>query len=127
MSTRGLVGILNPDKTVTAIYNHFDSYFECLGKTLVEEFNEEEKVKALIKRGNGSFVTDEHGYRDETEDEKRIAFKDEKEYAEKCSEDIFIEYCYLWKNNQWFGSDTENDLSPLDSNGYPEGCKKEEE
>lgn len=124
MSTRGFVGILNPDETITAIYNHFDSYFECLGKTLVEEFSEEEKIKALIKRGNGSFVTNEHGYEDETEDEKRMVFKDEKEYIEECSKNVFIEYCYLWKNNQWFGSDTENDLKPLDSCGSPEACKE---
>ncbi len=126
MSTRGLVGILNPDKTVTAIYNHFDSYFDGLGATLVDEFNDEEKVKKLIQRGNGSYVTDEHGYNDESEDEKRTIFESEQEYFDKCSKDIFIEYCYLWKDGQWFGSDTVCKLGPLDSNGQPEGYKGEE-
>lgn len=101
MSTRGYVGRLNEDGTVDAIYNHFDSYYDGLGKNLIDFFDTKEKVDKLIRRGHGSNVIDEEGYKDN--DETCAHFDTEKDFENFIDEDIFIEYGYLFKDGKWFG------------------------
>lgn len=52
MATRSRIGIENPDGTVTSIYCHNSGYPEWNGKVLVENYEDPEKVKALIALGD---------------------------------------------------------------------------
>lgn len=101
MSTRGYVGRLNEDGSVDAIYNHFDSYFDGVGCDLLKSFNDKEKVDALIKRGPGSYVNDKEGYKDETADH----YKTLEDYTKKIDNDIFLEFGYIFMDNEWFGKE----------------------
>lgn len=99
MSTRGYVGRLNEDGSVDAIYNHFDSYFDGLGKDLLKNFDTKEKVDALIARGDGSYILDEECYDDATPHH----YTSKEEYLDKLDNDIFIEYIYLFVEGEWYG------------------------
>ena len=101
MSTRGYVGRLNEDGSVDAIYNHFDSYFDGLGKDLLKNFDTKEKVDALIARGSGSYVLDENGYEDEP---KFYHYDSVDDYLNALDNDVFAEYIYLFTpDNSWLG------------------------
>ena len=101
MSTRGYIGRLNEDGSVDAIYNHFDSYFDELGKDLLKNFDTKEKVDALIARGSGSYVLDEEGYNDEP---KSYHYDSIDDYLNELDHDIFAEYIYLFTtDNNWLG------------------------
>lgn len=102
MSTRCLVARLNEDGTVDAIYNHFDSYYDGLGADLLKYFDTKEKVDSLIKRGSGSYVLDEKGY----EDEKNSHYNSEDDFFKQVDSDCFIEFGYIWKDDQWFARDS---------------------
>lgn len=97
MSTRGYIGILNEDGSVDAIYNHFDSYFERLGRDLIRCFNSKEKIQALIKRGGGSYILDKEGYKNEN---KLKHCDSEEDFFEILNSGI--DFAYLWKDNKWY-------------------------
>jgi hypothetical protein len=101
MSTRALVGILYEDK-VKYIYNHFDGYPECLGKTLVENYRTREAVEELLSFGDASYIEDStntSGFymRDKGEVDCEARIIDVKEYVEK---EWFCDYKYLF-NGEW--------------------------
>ena len=98
MSTRGYVGRLNEDGSVDAIYNHFDSYFDGLGKDLLKDFNTKEKVDELIARGDGSYVSNATPYEDATPHH----FASKEEYLDALDNDVFIEYIYLFVEGMWY-------------------------
>lgn len=117
MSTRCLVARLNEDGTVDAIYNHFDSYYDGLGADLLKYFDTKEKVDSLIKRGSGSYVLDEKGY----EDEKNYHYNSEDDFFKQVDSDCFIEFGYIWKDDQWFARDSKyflNRTRAEDEEGY---------
>lgn len=118
MSTRGLVGILNKDNSVTAIYNHFDSYFDALGHDLVRSFRTTDEVLKLLERGSGSYILDKEGY---TDGETNYHYGTLSEFLDKCREDVFIEYCYIWKDDKWYGMDCyePKELEILAEDGLP--------
>lgn len=99
MSTRGYVGRLNADGSVDAIYNHFDSYFNCLGKDLLNKFTTQKSVDDLITRGDGSYVLDEGPY----EDAQPHHFDNLVDYEETIDNDIFLEYGYVFIEGKWYG------------------------
>ena len=51
MSTNALVAVKEGDSN-TGIYVHWDGYPEALGKTLIEHYNTEVKVRGLISKGD---------------------------------------------------------------------------
>lgn len=55
MSTNAFIGI-RENNSITYIYNHSDGYLEYLGRMLLEHYNSEEKVKALVELGDVSVV-----------------------------------------------------------------------
>ena len=59
MATRSNIGILNEDGTVTSIYCHWDGYPECVGKTLVNHYQDEDKIRHLISLGSISVLGEE--------------------------------------------------------------------
>jgi hypothetical protein len=61
MATRGRIGILNDDGTVLSIYCHYDNYLTGSGRTLLEHYNDEAKVRELMKLGDISSLGSELG------------------------------------------------------------------
>ena len=51
MATRSRIGIENEDGTVSSIYCHWDGYLSGVGKKLVENYTNRDKVKDLIELG----------------------------------------------------------------------------
>ena len=129
MSTRGQVAILDSDGKVRSIYNHFDSYFDGLGKTLVGNFSTEEKVKKLIERGDGSYVLDEEPYSDGNTE--AVVFENEDTWLKFVLDDVFMEYGYIWKDGAWYGFDgyerNFKGVGKLNDDGWPEGYEKPKE
>ena len=56
MATRSNIGILNEDGTITAIYCHWDGYPEGVGTTLVNHYQDEDKVRELLSLGSISIL-----------------------------------------------------------------------
>ena len=56
MATRSNIGILNEDGTITAIYCHWDGYPEGVGLTLVNHYQDEDKVRELLSLGSLSIL-----------------------------------------------------------------------
>jgi hypothetical protein len=101
MSTRALVGILN-ENMVTYIYNHFDGYPECLGKTLVENYRTREIVEELLSFGDASYIEEsanksEFYMRDKGETDCEARVVGAQEYIEK---EWFCDFKYLF-NGEW--------------------------
>ena len=59
MSTRSLIGKLNPDNTVTSIYCHHDGYPTYVGRILMESYSDESQLDKLLALGDLS-VLDHH-------------------------------------------------------------------
>ena len=68
MATRANIGILNADKTVTAIYTHNDGYVSHHGPILHDNYTTESDVRALVKIGSlsvlGATVSVKHDFDD---------------------------------------------------------------
>ena len=61
MSTISLIGRENADGTVTAIYCHWDGHPEHNGRILVNHYQDEEKISALLALGSLSILGPEIG------------------------------------------------------------------
>ena len=63
MATRSRIAIETTDtsgnKVIKSIYCHFDGYFAGVGKTLMDNYQDREKVEALISLGDISFLREE--------------------------------------------------------------------
>ena len=58
MATRGNIGIVNEDGSITAIYVHFDSYPEYVGKILLNHYTTSDIVNGLMNLGNLSILSE---------------------------------------------------------------------
>lgn len=88
MSTRSKVAIKKNFGPIIAVYNHFDSYVEGLGKTLVEKYNSKELAKQIIDR-----IADDNDY-------EFSLYDNEEEYC-KSNENSDLNYIYLWRDGEW--------------------------
>jgi hypothetical protein len=61
MSTRSIIGKVNEDGTISAVYCHFDGYVSGVGATLAEHYQDAAKVEALIALGDLSRLGSEIG------------------------------------------------------------------
>ncbi len=122
MSTRSLIGVLNPDGTVTSIYCHSDGYFSYNGAVLLEHYTEEEKVRELIGLGSISSLDKEIGrkhsfngssenwvrayHRDRGEDWSSVSPRTNQTVTEyfESGKTCWAEYLYLFNpaTKQWF-------------------------
>lgn len=122
MSTRSMIGKVLADRvTIKAIYCHFDGYPEHNGKILVNNYNDEQKIDALIALGDLSSLGQEIGEkvdfndrdatfaasryqcvaygrdRGETDIEART-FHSLRYVVERQSD---AEYIYIWNGQTW--------------------------
>lgn len=61
MATRSMIGMVQEDGTVRAIYCHFDGYPEGVGRILDANYADANKVEALLDLGNLSALAEEIG------------------------------------------------------------------
>ena len=120
MSTRSNIAIEDEKGKIHAIYVHSDGYPNGVGHCLLTYYNSFKKAKELFQFGNASslgdtlkecsFYTRDWG-RDE---EKARQYNNEWCFLSELSGDIFIEYVYLFKKNEWFVSSQESMKAPKD-------------
>ena len=58
MATRGNIGIVNEDGSITAIYVHWDSYPEYVGKMLLNHYNNVGIINELLDLGDLSILSE---------------------------------------------------------------------
>ena len=58
MSTRSRIAIKNNDGTIKSIYCHFDGYLSGVGLMLLENYNDENRIKELIALGDISSLSE---------------------------------------------------------------------
>ena len=108
MSTRSNIAIEDPkSKKVKVIYVHSDGYPYGVGKTLVDHWDQPEFASQLFEHGDASYLGDtieECSFYsrdwDRKEDPAR-EYRDEWMYMDSMKGDVFIEYIYIFKNDQW--------------------------
>ena len=88
MSTRGEVAIKKNAGYIIAVYNHFDSYIEGLGKTLVEKFNSKKLARQFVDK-----LADDNDY-------EFSLYDNEDDYC-KSNENSDLNYIYLWRDDEW--------------------------
>lgn len=133
MSTRSVIAIENADGTYDGVYCHFDGYPEGVGKTLVENYSDKEKVKALIELGSlsvlGKNLTAPDGVKHDFENPCKdvvIAYhRDRGDELEIChnlcyislrkdAKKMWAEYIYIFRNGLWYyGNPETKNLSRL--------------
>lgn len=107
MSTNCDIAQKTDDGKVRVIYSHWDGYPQYVGKMLLEHYNVQEKIEALLNFGDMSILeatpegsTFYHRDRgEEWEDVQPRIFDDEKSFLSR--RDI-NEWNYLFKDGQWF-------------------------
>ena len=114
MSTRSLIGIKR-DGNITSIYCHFDGYLEGVGETLVNHYDTEEKIDALLEHGDMSCLGEDikscEFYKDRGEDDVDAQTLYEKDNREGDSvenryyisgQHCWADYVYLFKDGKWY-------------------------
>ena len=88
MSTRSKVAIKKDFGLIIAVYNHFDSYIEGLGKTLVEKCNSRKHAQKFVDK-----IADDNDY-------EFSLYGSEEEYC-KSNKNSDLNYIYLWRDDEW--------------------------
>jgi hypothetical protein len=120
MSTRSNIAIEDEKGKIHAIYVHSDGYPNGVGHCLLNHYSSFKVAKELFRFGNasslGSTLKDCSFYaRDWGRDEEKArTYNNEWSYLNELNGDIFIEYVYLFKKNEWFVSSQESMKAPKD-------------
>ena len=108
MSTRSNIAIEDPKtKKVKVIYVHSDGYPYGVGKCLVDHYNKYDLAKELFTKGDASYLGDTfdecsfYGRDWDRKEEPARVYRDEWMYMNEIKGAVFIEYIYLFKNDQW--------------------------
>ena len=119
MATRGNIGIVNEDGSITAIYVHFDSYPEYVGKILLNHYTTSDIVNGLMDLGDLSILSENmnptgpHSFnnpqkgvclaygRDRGEQNvDSVKYEDLGQYEDMAA-DTLAEYQYLFDDGKW--------------------------
>ena len=119
MATRGNIGIVNEDGSITAIYVHWDSYPEYVGKILLNHYTDVDWIHMLMNLGNLSILaenmnpTGPHSFnnpqkgvcvaygRDRGEQNVDSVIYDDLGQYEDMAADTLAEYQYLFEDGKW--------------------------
>lgn len=119
MATRCRIGIELEDGTIKHSYCHWDGYPTGVGKTLVEHYNDIEKVKELLSFGDMSYLAPEihpsgetHSF-DSSEENVTVFYKRDRGESEVNSvitlmdelfsvQYNFLDYVYLFRDGNWY-------------------------
>ncbi len=128
MSTRSLIAIKNSDaKSCRSLYLHFDGYPSGAGRILIDHYNTEEKVEALLALGSLSALGErlapelgeKHNYNDpaggiciayhrDRGEKLRVptVWNSAEEMLSQASDKFWAEYCYLFRDGKWYVDST---------------------
>ena len=92
MSTHSQIGIKNLDGSIETIYCHWDGHVFTNGKTLVNHYTTEDKVRELISLGSLSSLherikpnkDEKHSFDNPSEDVTVAYIRDRNEHSENC-------------------------------------------
>jgi hypothetical protein len=115
MATRSTISIELSDKYIRQVYCHWDGYLEHVGKTLVQNYNTEEKINELLDLGDISSLYESIGHKHDFDErvEGRSTFygRDRGDSGTQARlwsslEDYerngqFEEYNYIFKDGVW--------------------------
>lgn len=107
MSTRGAIGMQQPDGTVRAVYVHHDAYVAGVGAILGGWYETREKVEALLPLGDlsslGTTLADTVAYLRDRGEVMRTArnYRDIDAYRRNGRRDLGADYLYLFDVNRW--------------------------
>ena len=107
MSTRGAIGMRQPDGTVRAVYVHHDAYVAGVGAILGGWYETPELVKGLLDLGDlsslGTTLADTVAYRRDRGEVMRIArhYRDIDTYRRNGRHDCGADYLYLFDGSRW--------------------------
>lgn len=129
MSTRSLIGKLNPDGSVITIYCHWDGYPESQLPILVPCYSNEEKLNELMSLGSISYLEDNpnpprgvtHTFHDPYPRTVVAYHRDRGDKWEECKPDTYtsldemfddknncnIAYYYIFNGDEWHLYDRE--------------------
>jgi len=118
MSTRSNIAIEDEKGKIHAIYVHSDGYPNGVGHCLLNHYSSFKVAKELFQFGNasslGPTLKDCSFYKRDwgRDEEKARQYNNEWCFLSELSGDIFIEYVYLFKKNEWFISSQESIKAP---------------
>lgn len=119
MSTRCLIGRKIDNNKVEYIYCHHDGYLDGVGETLKTYYTDNDIINKLMALGDLSALgkiaesnSDQFNfgkincdlcaaYKDNGEEDVDSTILTEKEYVDKLTTNIWIEYLYLWDGEKW--------------------------
>ena len=108
MSTRGAIGMQQPDGTVRAVYVHHDAYVAGVGAILGGWYETPEKVEAMLALGDlsslGTTLADTIAYHRDRGEVMRIArsYRNIDAYRRNGTSDFEADYLYLYDGGKWF-------------------------
>lgn len=117
MGTRSRIGILKENGKIEAVHCQFDGYYEGVGETLKEHYQDKRKLLALMERG-GIDALKENPRDCVLRDIENKEFDSIEEYAKRGFDD-YEEFLYLYddKKSEWLGlwnKDKEQKFLPLE-------------
>ena len=119
MATRSMIGIVENDGTVTAIYCHWDGYPKQNGNLLRKYWDDAYLIDHLMALGNLSYLGKEIGKRQnfdqptdrnwclaygrDRNEPKQYAtlYASKDDYVSNAAGDHGADYIYLWENDMW--------------------------
>jgi hypothetical protein len=107
MSTRGAIGMRQPDGTIRAVYVHHDAYVAGVGAILGGWYETPELVKGLLDLGDlsslGTTLEDTVAYHRDRGEDMRIArnYRDIDAYRRNGRRDLGADYLYLFDGGRW--------------------------
>lgn len=122
MSTSSLIGIKN-SSGITFVYCRFDGYLEGVGATLVDAYDIEDKINALLEHGDMSSLDKSiEGCAFYNEDDsQKVTIPDCEDVKGKyynCGPGSWIDYVYLFENGKWYYSTIRVDCKDGDNFTY---------
>ena len=119
MATRGNIGVVNSDESITGIYVHFDAYPAYVGKTLLNSYTDINKINELMNLGDLSSLGEKlflegHTWKAPIEGVCVSYSRDKGENWVDVGPQRFIteieykmngkgiDYQYLFKDNKWY-------------------------
>ena len=105
MGTRSNIGYESfYDQSVVVMYCQYDGYLDHNGRILLEHYNSEEDARALVNNGYasslGSTVDEINDGR--VNKDKPETYKSLGNYISWNVDPLFIEFIYLWRDDQWW-------------------------
>ena len=86
------------------MYCHYDGYLDHNGRILLEHYNSEEDARALVDNGYARSLkpTVKEINEDRVNKDKPETYKSLGNYMNGNVDTLFIEFIYLWRDDQWW-------------------------